>query len=111
MPTQIIVNGTTEVLESDVQELIRSTKIAAAQTVKESGCLYYYTGQDLAQPNLFRLSEAWSDQESLDAHLASPHFKLAMQEMAAITLKSVSLKRYQVADETDLSDLVPRKGA
>jgi quinol monooxygenase YgiN len=108
---QIIVNGTTEVLESDIPEFIRSTKISAEETVKEAGCLYYYTGRDLAQPNLFRLSEAWVDQKSLDAHLASPHFKRAMQEVAAITLKSVCLKRYHVTDETDLSDLVPRKAA
>jgi quinol monooxygenase YgiN len=104
----IVINGTTQVLESDIPEFVRSTQTCAAQTVKEAGCLYYYTGRDLAQPDLFRLSEAWADQASLDAHLASPHFKLAMQEVATITLKSVTLKRYRVSEETDLSGLVPR---
>ena len=104
----IIINGTTQVLEKDIPEFIRSTKACAAETVKERGCIYYYTGRDLAQPDLFRLSEAWVDQASLDAHLASPHFKLAMREVAAMTLKAVSLKRYIVTRETDLSDIVPR---
>ncbi|QND66446.1 antibiotic biosynthesis monooxygenase [Mesorhizobium loti] len=108
-PAQIIINGTTGVLESDIQEFIRSTTACAAETVNEAGCLYYYTGQDISHPNLFRLSEAWVNQESLDAHLASPHFKRAMQEVAKITLKSVSLKRYHVTDEADLSDLGPER--
>lgn len=105
----IVINGTTQVLELDIPKFIRSTKTCAAETVKEAGCLYYYTGRDLTHPDLFRLSEAWADQASLDAHLASPHFKVAMQEVATMTLKSVTLKRYQVSGEVDLSDLVPRE--
>lgn len=111
LSARIIITGTTGVLESDIPEFIRSTTVCAAETVKEAGCLYYYTGQDISQPDLFHLAEAWVDQKSLDAHLASTHFKRTMQEMAKITLKSVSLKRYHVADEADLSDLVPRKAA
>ena len=106
----IIINGTTQVLASDIPEFIRSTKACAAETVKEPGCVYYYTGQDLAEPNLFRLSEGWTDQDALDAHLVSPHFKLAMREVAAITLEAVTIKRYSVTGETDLSDLILPKG-
>ena len=32
-----------------------------------------------------------------------------MQEMSALTLKDVNLKRFDIADEEDLADLVPRK--
>jgi quinol monooxygenase YgiN len=105
----IIVNGTTQVLESDIPEFIRSVTACAAETVKEAGCVYYYTGRDLIQPDLFRLSEAWADQVSLDAHLQSPHFKRSMREAASLTLKAVTLKRYRVTKEEDLSALVPRK--
>lgn len=83
--------------------------VCAAETVKEAGCVYYYTGRDLIEPDLFRLSEGWTDQASLDAHLQTEHFARSMQEMAALTLKDVNLKRFQVTGEEDLSDLVPRK--
>jgi hypothetical protein len=40
---------------------------------------------------------------------AAETVKRSMQEMAALTLKDVNLKRFHVADEEDLSDLVPRR--
>lgn len=106
-PLMIIINGTTRVRESDIPEFIRSTTACDAETIKERGCLYYYTGQDLADPKLFHSSEGWTDQAALDAHLVSPHFKLAMREVA-MTLEAVTLKRYSVSGGTDLSDLVPK---
>ncbi len=105
----IILNGTTQVLESDIPEFIRSCAASAAETVKEAGCVYYYMARDIVQPDLFRLSEAWIDEASHDAHLKSPHLERNLREVGGLTLKAVTLKRYHVTNEEDLANLVPRK--
>ncbi len=101
----LVINGTIRVLAPDIPKFIRSTNVCAAETVKEAGCLYYHASRSLTERNLFHLAEGWADEAALDAHLASPHFKLAMREVAAVTLEAVTMKQYSVAGEKDLAHL------
>jgi quinol monooxygenase YgiN len=41
----------------------------------EDGCLEYAYAEDVFDPGLIRISEAWRDQAALDAHAASDHIK------------------------------------
>ncbi|HMO44268.1 MAG TPA: putative quinol monooxygenase [Phenylobacterium sp.] len=39
----------------------------------EAGCLVYSYAEDVAEPGLIRVFEAWRDQACLDAHFATRH--------------------------------------
>ncbi|UCI21202.1 antibiotic biosynthesis monooxygenase [Mesorhizobium sp. B2-1-8] len=39
----------------------------------EDGCLEYSYAQDVLDPGLIRVTEAWRDRPALDAHFRSPH--------------------------------------
>ena len=108
-PPLIIVNGTTEVLESEVPEFIRLVSSNVSETRNEAGCLYYYMARDIIRPELFRLSEAWVDEPSHNAHLKSAHFTRFLKEIGHMTLKSVIVKRYSVVKEEDLAAVVPQR--
>ena len=62
---------------------------AAMETViagsrAENGCLRYAFAEDVLEPGLFHVSEAWTDRPALDAHMTQPH--LADWRAAAGTL-------------------------
>jgi len=39
----------------------------------EPGCLTYSYAEDILEPGLIHVTEAWTDQASLDRHVASTH--------------------------------------
>ncbi|WP_374575301.1 putative quinol monooxygenase [Phenylobacterium sp.] len=39
----------------------------------EDGCIEYSYAEDVAEPGLIRVFEAWRDQAALDAHFQTPH--------------------------------------
>ncbi len=41
----------------------------------EPGCLMFNIAQDDADPNLLHLFEVYRDDDAVDAHVATPHFK------------------------------------
>ncbi|WHY73551.1 putative quinol monooxygenase [Fictibacillus enclensis] len=41
----------------------------------EEGCLHYNLHQAQADPQTFMLYELWSDQESIDRHMDTAHYK------------------------------------
>jgi quinol monooxygenase YgiN len=41
----------------------------------EDGCIEYAYAEDVFEPGLIRISEAWRDQAALDRHAASPHIQ------------------------------------
>lgn len=98
-----VINGTFRIADADVVEFMRSSNVMSVETRKEAGCVFYHMGRDIADPALFHLAEAWTDREAIEAHFGTPHFKLAMREVAAITVEHVTMRRYGVDGEEDLS--------
>ncbi|MEG0731089.1 MAG: putative quinol monooxygenase [Vagococcus sp.] len=45
------------------------------ETRKESGCISYHLHQDLKQPGHFVFIEKWQDEQAIQDHVDSPHFK------------------------------------
>ncbi len=42
---------------------------------EEAGCLGYAYAEDILEPGLIRVSEAWQDEDCFAAHAASDHLK------------------------------------
>ena len=51
---------------------------------------------------MIRLSEAWRDLKSLEAHLADDEFRGVMMEVAKFRILERSVQRYEVSSTTDI---------
>jgi quinol monooxygenase YgiN len=52
--------------------------IAASRA--ERGCLAYAYAEDVLEPGLFRVSEAWTDRAALSAHFETAHMQAWQRE-------------------------------
>ena len=68
-------------------EMMRATKA-------ESGCLDYAYAVDLAEPELLRVIERWTDEAALAAHFASSHMATFNQVLAGAQIAAASVKAY-----------------
>lgn len=73
-----------------------------AATRDEPGCLAYAYAEDLFDPGLFRVNEAWSDRATLAAHFATPHMDRWRAERAALGMTEREVIAYEVASEEAL---------
>lgn len=80
-------------------EKVREQGIAMVKaTNAEAGCLHYSFAQDIADPDLIRISERWESQEALGAHMASPHMAEFNRAMGSVQREGADLRLYS-ADE------------
>jgi quinol monooxygenase YgiN len=74
---------------------VRDEGIAMVRaTLAEAGCLHYSFAQDIADPDLIRISERWESQEALAAHSASPHMAVFNKAMAGVKREGADLWLY-----------------
>lgn len=76
-------------------EKVRKQGIAMVKaTNEEAGCLHYAFAQDIADPDLIRISERWESQEALAAHGASAHMAEFNKAMAGVQREGADLWLY-----------------
>ena len=66
-------------------------------TRAEDGCLSYAYAEDVLDPGLIRVSEAWESAEHLAAHLKTPHMARWAEERAGYGLTGRQITKYEVA--------------
>jgi quinol monooxygenase YgiN len=71
--------------------------IAASRA--ESGCLAYAYAEDLLEPGLLRVNEAWVSREALAAHFVMPHMKQWQQERTELGMSEREVVAYEVSGE------------
>lgn len=74
--------------------------IAASRV--EDGCIAYSYAEDVAEPGLIRVFEAWRDQAALDAHFQTPHMAIWRSHGPAYGLSDRQISAYDVAAERPL---------
>ncbi|MFT4933440.1 MAG: quinol monooxygenase YgiN [Pseudoalteromonas distincta] len=65
----------------------------------EDGCLVYSYAEDVAEPGLIRVFEAWRDQAALDAHFQTPHLAAWRAAWPEFGVSDRRLIAYEVASE------------
>lgn len=66
-------------------------------TRAEAGCLAYSYAEDLLDPGLIRVSEAWESRAHLADHFAASHMQRWIEERAALGLTGRDITLYSVA--------------
>lgn len=88
----IILNAFVEVIAGKEDEFLQATKPLIANTRKEPGNSFYQLYQD---GNEFVFVEYWQDQQTLDLHSRSPHFKAFVELASPLFAKPLRIESYQ----------------
>lgn len=65
----------------------------------EDGCLVYSYAEDVAEPGLIRVFEAWRDQAALEAHFATAHLAAWRAAWPEFGVSDRRLIAYEVASQ------------
>ena len=83
MKQPIILNAHLHAAPGRENELGNALRSLVAPSRLEPGCLTYELHQDVERPGSFMFYEKFADQEALDAHLATDHFKALQTYLSA----------------------------
>jgi quinol monooxygenase YgiN len=62
----------------------------------EPGCMSYNFFQDLTDENLFFFFEEWKDQEAIDSHNSSPHYRHFVAQFESLIIDRAMIKVFTV---------------
>lgn len=78
----ILIIAKSTVLNEKREGFLRLAKRMEAESRQEAGCISYTLYEDMQEPLKFCFIEQWKDQEAIDSHNNSSHFKDLVPKMA-----------------------------
>ena len=86
--TMFVAHLTFDVKPGERDRFIAATTAVMAASGSDEGALVYRFMADMQDENRFYITEIWSGQEHLDAHLAQPHAKTCLAILGEISTVS-----------------------
>jgi quinol monooxygenase YgiN len=98
----ILVSGRFRLpLERIAEARAAMAKVIAA-SIAEPGCRDYAYAEDVTEPGLFRVHEAWDSPEALRAHFATEHMKEWQAVRDTLGFHDRHVAAYEVGEPTPL---------
>ncbi|RGP42122.1 uncharacterized protein BPTFM16_02433 [Altererythrobacter insulae] len=69
----LLIVGTVRIPPENLDEARPIMQRMIDASLSEDGCLAYAYSQDVIEPGVIHVNEAWRDREALDKHFASGH--------------------------------------
>jgi quinol monooxygenase YgiN len=98
----LIIAGTVRVPPENLAGLRPHMQAMLEASRAEDGCLEYSYAEDVLEPGLVRVFEAWRDQAALDAHFQTAHMARWRSHWPAFGVSDRRLFAYEVASERQL---------
>lgn len=98
----LIIAGTVRVPPENLAGLKPHMEAMLAASRAEDGCITYSYAEDVVEPGLIRVFEAWRDQAAIDAHFAAPHMAAWRAAWPGFGVTDRRLSLYEVAAERAL---------
>ena len=98
----IVVTGTFQVAEEDVEAARTAMITMMAETAKEVGCITYRFYPDIEREGAFRVYEEWDNEEALKAHFNVDHMKTFREALSKINLLSRDVKMFKAGEVKSL---------
>lgn len=98
----ILVIGTFRMPVANREAARAAMERIIAQSRAEPGCLAYAYAEELIEPGLYRVNEAWTDREALANHFAAPHMAQWREERAELGMSDRAVTAYAVSGEEAL---------
>jgi quinol monooxygenase YgiN len=71
-----------------LDRIMELSKELVEETVKEEGCIRYEILQEVKDPKVMFTIEEWEDEEALNRHMASEHFKRIVPQLNELREKA-----------------------
>jgi quinol monooxygenase YgiN len=98
----VIIAGTVRVPPENLAGLKPHMEAMLAASRAEDGCITYSYAEDVAEPGLVRVFEAWRDQAAIDAHFQTTHMAAWRAAWPGFGVSERRLFAYEVASERPL---------
>jgi quinol monooxygenase YgiN len=98
----IVVTGTFRLPLASLDTAREALARVIAASREEPGCLAYAYAEDVLEPGLFRVNEAWTDRAALAAHFETPHMKRWLRERTELGMRDRQVTAYEVSGEEPL---------
>ena len=98
----LIIAGTMRLPPQNLPALKTHMRVMLTASRAEDGCITYSYGEDVAEPGLIRVFEAWRDQAAIEAHFKAPHMAAWRAACAEQGVSDRRLFAYEVASERPL---------
>ena len=98
----LIIAGTVRVPPENLERFRPHMQAMLAASRAEDGCITYSYAEDVAEPGLIRVFEAWRDRAAIEAHFQTPHMADWRAAWPAFGVADRKLSLYEVATETPL---------
>jgi quinol monooxygenase YgiN len=98
----VLIAGTFRVPPQNLDAFRSHMAKMLAASRAEDGCLVYSYAEDVLEPGLIRVFEAWRDQAALDAHFHAPHMADWRAAWPAAGAGERNLKLFEVTAERAL---------
>lgn len=91
----ITIVAKTFVKEDKIEEFINFANELIIESRKEKGCKMYQLYQDTDNKNVLTFIEKWEDEEAIDIHNRSIHFKNILPKLNCIQEKDTEINLYK----------------
>ena len=98
----ILVVGTVRVPEEAFETAREAMHTMLAETRKEDGCIRYQFAQDVLDPQLLVISEAWRDRDALMAHGKAPHMAEWRKAIGAAGVSDRDIRMFETDEGTPI---------
>ena len=98
----VVVAGYIKVAPRDREAFVKVLQAHVPRVRSKDGCIAYAFAIDVVDPDVVRMSEAWRDRQSLEAHLADDEFQGVQKQLVHIQFIERSVQRYDVSSVTDI---------
>lgn len=94
----ILVLGTLRVPAEALERARPAMEAMMTASRAEDGCLAYAYSQDLLDPGLIRVTEAWRDRAALATHFETPHLAAWRAELPNLSITDRDLVLYEAGE-------------
>ncbi len=94
----ILVIGTVRLPVENIARAREAMAAMVAGSRAEDGCIEYAYSEDLLEPGLIRVTEAWRDRDCLKAHFQTPHMATWRAVWPTLGIGERNLALYEVGD-------------
>lgn len=94
----LLIEGWLKLASGEFAKVREQAIAMVVATNQEEGCIHYCFAQDIADPDLVRISERWASQEALAAHSASAHMAEFNKAMGSVKREGADLRLYSAEE-------------
>ena len=98
----LLIAGTVRVPPENLERFRPPMLVMLTATRAEDGCLDYSYAEDVAEPVLIRVFEAWTGQDKLEDHFKAPHMAAWRASWPQFGVSDRKLFAYEVASQREV---------